>query len=61
MLALKNINIDLMFGLPKDTLEGSLFDLEQALSLKPEHVSWYQLTMEPNTLFYRQRPIFTER
>ncbi|MFK8067441.1 MAG: radical SAM family heme chaperone HemW [Gammaproteobacteria bacterium] len=53
----KNINIDLMFGLPKDTLEGSLFDLEQAISLKPEHISWYQLTMEPNTLFYRQPPV----
>ena len=52
----ENINLDLMFGLPKDGSEGSLFDLEQAIKLKPEHISWYQLTMEPNTLFYQQRP-----
>ena len=52
----ENINLDLMFGLPKDDSEGSLFDLEQAIKLKPEHISWYQLTMEPNTLFYQQRP-----
>ena len=53
----ENINLDLMFGLPGDTAEGSLFDLKQAIKLKPEHISWYQLTMEPNTLFYQQRPI----
>ncbi len=53
----ENINLDLMFGLPGDDAEGSLFDLEQAIKLKPEHISWYQLTMEPNTLFYRQRPV----
>ncbi len=52
----ENINLDLMFGLPKDGSEGSLFDLEQAIKLKPKHISWYQLTMEPNTLFYQQRP-----
>ena len=53
----ENINLDLMFGLPGDTAEGSLFDLKQAVKLKPEHISWYQLTMEPNTLFYQQKPI----
>ena len=52
----ENINLDLMFGLPGDDLEGSLYDLEQAIKLKPEHISWYQLTMEPNTLFYQQKP-----
>lgn len=51
-----NINLDLMFGLPEDTLEGSQDDLRQAVALQPEHLSWYQLTMEPNTLFYQQRP-----
>lgn len=52
-----NINLDLMFGLPDDNVEGSLFDLQQAIELKPEHISWYQLTMEPNTLFYKQPPL----
>ncbi len=56
----ENINLDLMFGLPKDGSEGSLFDLEQAIKLKPEHISWYQLTMEPNTLFYQQRPVLPD-
>ncbi len=52
----ENINLDLMFGLPGDDAAGSLSDLEQAIELGPEHISWYQLTMEPNTLFYQQRP-----
>ncbi len=52
-----NINLDLMFGLPDDDSEGSLSDLERAVALEPEHLSWYQLTMEPNTLFYKQPPI----
>jgi len=51
-----NINIDLMYGLPEDTIEGSLEDLEQALALAPEHLSWYQLTLEPNTPFFRHPP-----
>lgn len=56
----ENINLDLMFGLPGDGAEGSLFDLKQAIKLKPEHISWYQLTMEPNTLFYQQRPVLPD-
>ncbi|MGH8579786.1 MAG: radical SAM family heme chaperone HemW [Gammaproteobacteria bacterium] len=51
-----NINIDLMYGLPEDTVEGSIEDVEHALALAPEHLSWYQLTLEPNTPFYRQPP-----
>ncbi|MET1257136.1 radical SAM family heme chaperone HemW [Aliikangiella maris] len=51
-----NINIDLMFGLPKQSIEQAMFDLQQAIRLKPEHLSWYQLTLEPNTLFYHQPP-----
>lgn len=51
-----NINIDLMFGLPKQTVEEAITDLEIAISLKPQHISWYQLTLEPNTLFYHQKP-----
>jgi oxygen-independent coproporphyrinogen-3 oxidase len=51
-----NINLDLMFGLPEDNEEGCLSDLRTAIELGPEHLSWYQLTLEPNTLFYRHPP-----
>lgn len=51
-----NINIDLMFGLPGQTLEEALIDIEQAIQLNPEHLSWYQLTLEPNTVFYKRPP-----
>jgi oxygen-independent coproporphyrinogen-3 oxidase len=53
---LSNVNLDLMFGLPEDDREGCLADLAQAIALGPEHLSWYQLTIEPNTAFYRQPP-----
>ena len=52
-----NINLDLMHGLPDQTLEEGLQDLRIALDHAPEHLSWYQLTLEPNTLFYKQRPV----
>lgn len=52
-----NINIDLMHGLPEQTPEQGLSDLQQAISLGPEHISWYQLTIEPNTHFYSHTPI----
>ena len=51
-----NINLDLMHGLPGQRVEDGLADLEQALALMPEHLSWYQLTIEPNTRFHRQPP-----
>lgn len=51
-----NFNIDLMFGLPSQTIDDALYDLTTALSLQPKHLSWYQLTLEPNTLFYHQPP-----
>ena len=51
-----NFNIDLMYGLPEQSVEDSLFDLQQALSLKPTHLSWYQLTIEPNTTFAIHTP-----
>lgn len=51
-----NINIDLMFGLPKQTTDDALYDLTTAIALKPTHISWYQLTREPNTLFYKHPP-----
>ncbi|MDD3765043.1 MAG: radical SAM family heme chaperone HemW [Nevskiales bacterium] len=46
-----NINIDLMFGLPEQTPAEAAADLDQAISLAPEHLSYYQLTLEPNTEF----------
>lgn len=51
-----NFNLDLMFGLPQQNLEQALTDLQQAIALKPTHLSWYQLTLEPNTLFYKHPP-----
>ncbi|NVK22563.1 MAG: radical SAM family heme chaperone HemW [Kangiellaceae bacterium] len=52
----KSFNLDLMHGLPNQTTEQALSDLQTAIDLKPQHISWYQLTLEPNTLFYQQPP-----
>ncbi|TAL07226.1 MAG: radical SAM family heme chaperone HemW [Porticoccaceae bacterium] len=52
----ENINLDLMHCLPGQTPAQAVADLEQAIALAPEHLSWYQLTIEPNTLFYRKPP-----
>ena len=51
-----NLNIDLMFGLPGQTVAEGLADLEVGISLEPTHLSYYQLTIEPNTLFHRFPP-----
>ena len=51
-----NINLDLMHGLPKQTVKEGLEDLQIAFSLQPTHISWYQLTIEPNTLFFQKPP-----
>lgn len=51
-----NINIDLMFGLPQQSLQQAQQDLEVALQYNPQHLSYYQLTIEPNTLFHSERP-----
>ncbi len=51
-----NINIDLMYALPQQNLTAALNDVKQAISLHPTHISYYQLTIEPNTSFYRQPP-----
>lgn len=52
----ENINCDIMFGLPLQSLEGAIKDLSAIIALKPEHISHYQLTLEPNTYFYRYEP-----
>ena len=51
-----NINLDLMYALPEQTLDGALADVERAVALRPTHVSHYQLTLEPNTLFAAKPP-----
>ena len=52
----KSFNLDLMHGLPEQTVEHALDDLKTAISLKPTHISWYQLTIEPNTAFHSRPP-----
>lgn len=51
-----NINLDLMYGLPGQDTGAALNDLRQAIDLSPEHLSHYQLTIEPNTLFHHDPP-----
>ncbi len=51
-----NFNLDLMFGLPGQDEGKARHDIETAIALKPAHISYYQLTIEPNTLFYSQPP-----
>lgn len=52
----KNINLDIMYALPEQTAQEGLNDLKTALSFQPEHLSWYELTLEPNTVFYKKPP-----
>lgn len=56
ILNLRSFNLDLMHGLPEQTLEQALADLHQAIIFNPPHLSWYQLTIEPNTLFGSRPP-----
>jgi len=51
-----NINLDLMYALPGQTLAMALHDVAQAIALNPQHLSHYQLTLEPNTLFAAKPP-----
>jgi oxygen-independent coproporphyrinogen-3 oxidase len=51
-----NINIDIMHGLPQQSADNAMQDLQLAIDCSPEHISWYQLTIETNTAFYRQPP-----
>ena len=53
----ERINVDLMHGLPEQTLEQALLDLKLAVENGATHVSWYQLTIEPNTVFFRTQPV----
>jgi len=51
-----SINVDMMFALPGQNLDSAARDVEQLLSLAPPHVSYYQLTLEPNTVFHHRPP-----
>ncbi|QAV23906.1 radical SAM family heme chaperone HemW [Proteus hauseri] len=55
-LGLRSFNLDLMHGLPDQSLSQALSDLQQAIALSPPHLSWYQLTIEPNTQFGSRPP-----
>ncbi len=56
----ENINLDLMHGLPDQSVEQGITDLRKAIALSPEHISWYQLTIEQNTIFHKTPPILPE-
>lgn len=56
----RNINLDLMYALPTQSVSEAVQDLEQAISLAPEHLSWYQLTLEPKTEFHARPPVLPE-
>jgi len=55
-----NLNLDLMYALPNQTLEQALQDVQAALSFAPQHLSCYHLTLEPNTLFDRNPPVLPD-
>jgi oxygen-independent coproporphyrinogen-3 oxidase len=52
----ENFNLDIMYGLPNGTLQRTIHDIKTAISLGPTHISCYQLTLEPNTCFYKFPP-----
>ena len=54
------VNVDLMHGLPQQTLVEALHDIQMAHDSGATHISWYQLTIEPNTVFYRSQPILPD-
>ncbi|PWY54279.1 YggW family oxidoreductase [Legionella qingyii] len=51
-----NLNLDIMHGLPRQSVAQGIEDLRAAIAHQPEHLSWYQLTIEPNTVFYKEKP-----
>lgn len=59
-LGLRSFNLDLMHGLPEQHLGEALSDLSQAIELAPPHLSWYQLTIEPNTSFGSRPPVLPD-
>jgi oxygen-independent coproporphyrinogen-3 oxidase len=51
-----NLNVDLMHGLPGHDVDAAVSDLSDVIALEPQHISWYQLTLEPNTVFHARPP-----
>ncbi len=56
----RRVNVDLMHGLPNQSAAQALFDIQTAHDAGATHLSWYQLTVEPNTVFYRNQPILPD-
>ncbi|ESK56074.1 radical SAM family heme chaperone HemW [Acinetobacter tjernbergiae] len=56
----ERVNVDLMHGLPQQTEEQPLTDLKLAVEQGATHISWYQLTIEPNTVFFRTQPVLPQ-
>lgn len=56
----ERVNVDLMHGLPQQTMSEALNDIQMAHEAGATHISWYQLTIEPNTVFYRSQPILPD-
>ncbi|MFP3455075.1 radical SAM family heme chaperone HemW [Psychrobacter sp. SIMBA_152] len=56
----QRVNVDLMHGLPQQTMNEALEDIQMAHDAGATHISWYQLTIEPNTVFYRSQPILPD-
>ncbi|MGX5915543.1 radical SAM family heme chaperone HemW [Aliidiomarina sp. Khilg15.8] len=59
-LPLQSFNLDLMHGLPDQSAQQAMDDLDGIIALNPPHISWYQLTIEPNTLFASQPPVLPD-
>lgn len=55
-----NVNLDMMFALPNQTLPEAAADLDALMALEPEHISYYQLTLEPNTDFHTHPPVLPD-
>ena len=51
-----NFNLDIMYALPEQTLNEAILDISKAIEQEPNHISWYQLSLEPNTAFYHKPP-----
>ena len=57
---LENFNLDLMYALPGQSLQEALNDVKVACSLEPSHISYYQLTLEPGTVFHSRPPVLPD-
>jgi putative oxygen-independent coproporphyrinogen III oxidase len=55
-----NVNLDLMYGLPGQSVDEALADIRAAIAFAPQHLSAYHLTLEPNTVFYSRPPVLPD-